>query len=326
MKKICMLLYVLFPLAAFSQIGIGTTNPNATVDIRSSNQITPANTDGLLIPKVNAFPAANPTANQQGMMVYLTTASGLNNPGFYYWDFPTLSWVGLVSTVSSTNNVEVNSANFEDFLFDAYGGNGSNDNQYAFTTSGNGDIDGSAANYAAYGAGNDYAGIHRLSTGNSSTGKGSLASFNFVDRMKVGSLGITYEIRVRFSALSTATQTFTSLFGLCNLASGASASSITNGIYFQYTTAGLVGRCRNTAFSTTATPVVPIAANSWYKLKAVINAAGNNVDFYLNNTLMGSVATNIPAGAMKFVFHLEKSVGTTTITNDIDYIAWKMMR
>ena len=48
---------------ADAQIGIGTTTPNATLDIRPSNQATPANTDGVLIPRIDTFPATNPTAS-----------------------------------------------------------------------------------------------------------------------------------------------------------------------------------------------------------------------------------------------------------------------
>lgn len=81
----------------FSQVGINTTTPDAQFDVRSSNQATPAPTDGILIPRIDAFPATNPTAAQQGMMVYLTTAAGTNQPGFYYWDQTTTSWVGMAT-------------------------------------------------------------------------------------------------------------------------------------------------------------------------------------------------------------------------------------
>ncbi|WP_309640551.1 hypothetical protein [Flavobacterium sp.] len=84
-----------------AQIGIGTTTPNATLDIRSSNQAAPANTDGILVPKVDAFPVANPTASQNGMLVFLTTVSGANQPGFYYWNNATTAWIGINSTVNS---------------------------------------------------------------------------------------------------------------------------------------------------------------------------------------------------------------------------------
>ncbi|MGK4566902.1 hypothetical protein [Flavobacterium sp. 3HN19-14] len=71
---------------AFGQVGINTAFPEAQLDIRATNQANPANNDGILIPKIDVFPATNPTAAQNGMLVFLTTASGANLPGFYYWD------------------------------------------------------------------------------------------------------------------------------------------------------------------------------------------------------------------------------------------------
>lgn len=95
MRKTIPLLFFLFTGILTAQVGINTTAPNAQLDIRSANQATPTNQDGLLIPKVDVFPATNPTAAQHGMLVFLTTAAGANLPGFYYWDNPTAAWKGI---------------------------------------------------------------------------------------------------------------------------------------------------------------------------------------------------------------------------------------
>ena len=90
-----------------AQVGIGATNPNAQLDIRSSNQATPANNDGILIPKIDAFPATNPTVAQQSMLVYLTTPTTFGgNPkpvGFYYWDGIS-DWIGISSTANGDHD------------------------------------------------------------------------------------------------------------------------------------------------------------------------------------------------------------------------------
>lgn len=104
--KICYLLFICFFTSNIkAQVGINTTTPNAQLDIRSSNQATPTNTDGILIPKVNTFPATNPTAAQQGMLIYLTTAATFasvsKQPGFYYWDNATTNWIGFQSSLNS---------------------------------------------------------------------------------------------------------------------------------------------------------------------------------------------------------------------------------
>jgi hypothetical protein len=98
---------------AFAQVGINTTAPEAQLDIKASNQATPTNTDGILIPRVDAFPATAPTVSQQGMMVYLTTLSGTNPPGFYYWDNATTTWkpiAGATNAWSTTGNAGTNPA------------------------------------------------------------------------------------------------------------------------------------------------------------------------------------------------------------------------
>ncbi|MDC7999765.1 hypothetical protein POV26_01835 [Aequorivita todarodis] len=97
MEKFIIILFIIFSWESFSQVGIGTTTPEASLDIRSSNQTAPLNTDGLLIPKIDVFPTVNPTAQQQGMMVYLNTTVGSNLPGFYYWDNPTTTWIPFTS-------------------------------------------------------------------------------------------------------------------------------------------------------------------------------------------------------------------------------------
>lgn len=92
----------------YAQVGIGTTTPYAQLDIRSSNQATPTNTDGILIPKVDAFPSTNPGADQQSMLVYLTAATTFGgNPkpiGFYYWDNNSSDWIGISSAVNGDHD------------------------------------------------------------------------------------------------------------------------------------------------------------------------------------------------------------------------------
>jgi hypothetical protein len=86
-KKIFVILVFVFLGAfAYAQVGVRNTDPKAVLDIKASNQGIPANTDGILVPRIAAFPATNPGADQTGMLIYLTTINGPNTPGFYYWD------------------------------------------------------------------------------------------------------------------------------------------------------------------------------------------------------------------------------------------------
>jgi len=118
---------------------------------------------------------------------------------------------------------------FEDFMFDAYAGNGGNDNQYSFTAVANGgysDIDG-----AVTVAGNDYEGIHILSSLISATARPTLDAFNNVNRIKLGALVENFEIRVRIEDLATTAQKFTTRYGLVDI---NTAGNPANGIIFSY--------------------------------------------------------------------------------------------
>jgi len=96
-------LFVMFASTpSIGQVGIGTTTPNAQLEIQSSNQAAPLNTDGIIIPKVDDFPTTNPAVAQQGMLIYLNIATTflatVRQPGFYYWNNPTSDWIGISST------------------------------------------------------------------------------------------------------------------------------------------------------------------------------------------------------------------------------------
>jgi len=84
-----------------AQVGIGTTTPKSSLDITVSDSANPTNTDGLLIPRIDIFPAVNPTTAQQGMLVYLTTTVGANAPGFYYWNNTITTWVNISGVVKT---------------------------------------------------------------------------------------------------------------------------------------------------------------------------------------------------------------------------------
>lgn len=107
MKK-SVIFVLFFVWMGHAQVGINTVTPNAQLDIRSSNQVAPSNTDGILIPKIDQFPATNPTAAQQGMLVYLTILSGTDLPGFYYWDNPTVKWIPIGNNNNSGWNLTGN--------------------------------------------------------------------------------------------------------------------------------------------------------------------------------------------------------------------------
>ncbi len=94
---LCVLCIAFFaPIQLNAQVGINNTDPKASLDISASNPSVPTITDGLLVPRVSNFPSPAPTADQNGMLIFLTTTVGLNTPGFYYWNQATTSWLKVM--------------------------------------------------------------------------------------------------------------------------------------------------------------------------------------------------------------------------------------
>lgn len=113
MKKILYILFLLLGFSiAFSQVGIGTSNPetSAALDIDVDNL--PANDKkGLLLPRVSllnntdAITISNPAA---GIIVYNLSDNGVGNAAvtkdtFYFWDG--VKWTDLVSLTTVKNEL-----------------------------------------------------------------------------------------------------------------------------------------------------------------------------------------------------------------------------
>ena len=77
MKNFVYFLFLLFSTISFSQVGIGTTSPDASsvLDITATDA-------GLLVPRMTLTNRDNITAPATGLMIYQTD----NTPGFYFYD------------------------------------------------------------------------------------------------------------------------------------------------------------------------------------------------------------------------------------------------
>ena len=90
MKQLYFLFFTIFTITSYAQIGIGTTTPNAALEIAST-------TNGVVIPrieltsKLTQAPVVNPQggALPEGTLIWNTATAGIapNNvtPGFYFW-------------------------------------------------------------------------------------------------------------------------------------------------------------------------------------------------------------------------------------------------
>lgn len=89
------ILFVVGTMSSFSQVGIGTTSPKASLDISVADPANPNSNDGLLIPRITSFPIVDPALAQQGMLVFMNNDAAYAGKGFYYWDMPSVKWLPL---------------------------------------------------------------------------------------------------------------------------------------------------------------------------------------------------------------------------------------
>lgn len=94
MKRLVLVALFLSSLNSFAQVGIGTTTPQNRLDIEASSVTNPTNQDGILIPRMNEFPATDPLVPQDGMLIFIT-GDGSESKGFYYWDNDIPAWVAI---------------------------------------------------------------------------------------------------------------------------------------------------------------------------------------------------------------------------------------
>lgn len=79
-----------------AQVGIGTTNPQATLDIREVNPATPSATAGIAIPQVSVLPSSG---NRSGQLIYLTTTN-------LYYFYNGGSWNQLTTQIFTIGDVK----------------------------------------------------------------------------------------------------------------------------------------------------------------------------------------------------------------------------
>jgi hypothetical protein len=95
MKIFTIIMILLLGHLSFAQIGIGNTDPQAILDISATSSTSPANNDGILIPRMSNFPST-PGATRDGMLIFYTGASA-SGKGFYYWNQDTTNWIKIAS-------------------------------------------------------------------------------------------------------------------------------------------------------------------------------------------------------------------------------------
>lgn len=217
---------------------------------------------------------------------------------------------------------------FDDFTWATFGAGG-NQFDFASVNSGGGGNIGSAVFAAASG---DPMGIIQLTTGtaNNNTQTVFMSAFNITNKIVLGTGATIIEWRARVPTLSTGSITYEVRAGLQDSTTAAVGDPV-NGVYFVYSSGINSGQWQGIARSaSTSTPVnssIAVVANTWYKLRAEINAARTNVDFYVDSgsgyVSIGNAASNIPlaTAALRPLIKINKT-GTANATANVVQADW----
>lgn len=111
-KQLLSILFLLITMSTFSQVGINTESPAATLDVVGKPD-DETSLDGLIPPRLtgNQLRAKTYTSLQDGAIVYITEASSIlenqvvnvSSPGLYQFDKVTDTWIYSGSTSVMTN-------------------------------------------------------------------------------------------------------------------------------------------------------------------------------------------------------------------------------
>jgi hypothetical protein len=168
-------------------------------------------------------------------------------------------------------------------------------------------------------------GVYQIDTGSLSTGRAG-ALFAAAATVVFNGNYCTNEVtfRLALEQLSTAAQTFTAYVGFID--NTGSSGDMTHAIYFRYTNAVNAGKweCVVRKFSSESAADTGVTASTNYAtFRILVNAAGTSAGFYINGTLVGTLATaNIPT-ASSIGFKIQKTVGATQSNMSVDYFSRK---
>ncbi len=139
---------------------------------------------------------------------------------------------------------------------------------------------------------------------------GGAISFTWIIRIEdLATVAEDYVFRIGFGSFSPTIAIF----------NPSPTTDFQYGVYFEYnraTSANWLIKTANAGVRTSTTTGTAVAADSWITLTAEINAAATSVEYFINGSSVGTIATNIPNGgtnaeALTQYLHFARTAGTT---------------
>lgn len=171
----------------------------------------------------------------------------------------------------------------------------------------------------------NHTGIAEFSTGTTTTGRASLHLG--VQSVRLGGGVLIVEMMVRLEDLSTVAQEYDVYVGISNKATPGTD----HWVYFAYdrnTSTNWRIRTRDNGTETDTDSGVAVAADTWVKLRFEINAAATSVEYFIDDSSVGTISSNIPTAAGREVsprLTIQKSAGTTARLMYVDWYGYEQV-
>lgn len=180
----------------------------------------------------------------------------------------------------------------------------------------------------------DVFGMLEFTTGSTATGFCAISesytlSPNVVNGMRLGQGRVIFEAKVRVPILSTSTQRFVCTVGFRDTIETTASDDAVMFVYEEGTDTHWRTQTEKNNVNTgsVVNSSITVTAGQWYRLTIIINAAGTQVDFYIDGTLVRTETANIPTGSSTSVgacIAMYKTVGTSPRALDVDYFGYDL--
>jgi hypothetical protein len=162
-----------------------------------------------------------------------------------------------------------------------------------------------------------------LASGSTTTGRASaiMGGIGNYDPIRLGGGELLWEVLAKIDTLCDATDDCVMRCGLLD----DMTATPNDGVYFEYdraitTSWRVVTANAGTRTAQTTSPAQTVAAGSWFRLEALVNAGNTSVTFYYNGTAVGTITTNLMANPSGFGCTINKRAGTTAKYMYVDYL------
>ena len=188
---------------------------------------------------------------------------------------------------------------------------------------------GAGSTFTTVGGELNHPGICDLSTGTTTSGRAHIGSAS-IDTVELGTYANRFVCSGKLTLqLSNSTDNYTEYVGFYD----SFDSAPTYGLFFRYNHSNNSAKweavsVRTTTNNTTETTVdtgITAAIDTWIKFEIKVNAAADEVKFYMNGALVATINTNIPVGSTELVgfgWNKRKTAGTTAVSSYVDYMLY----